>query len=173
MIFMIGWASGGVLFGVLGDRIGRARTMIFTILLYAAFTGLSVFPPAYGISRSIAFLLALELVDTFLSLSQLLPRQFRIVHVLTRWVGCRPSQPSEICSPLSSAFCWASFRSPVRFRIYADKPEPMRYAGVNDVSRFSRRPRYSPFRPRDQRQAAARIATSKIEIQLLNAFVPR
>jgi MFS family permease len=43
MIFMIGWASGGVLFGVLGDRIGRARTMIFTILLYAAFTGLSVF----------------------------------------------------------------------------------------------------------------------------------
>ena len=43
MIFMIGWASGGVLFGVLGDRIGRARTMIYTIALYAAFTGLSVF----------------------------------------------------------------------------------------------------------------------------------
>jgi MFS family permease len=43
MIFMIGWATGGVLFGVLGDRIGRAKTMVFTILLYAAFTGLSVF----------------------------------------------------------------------------------------------------------------------------------
>jgi MFS family permease len=43
MIFMIGWASGGVFFGVLGDRIGRVRTMIFTILMYAAFTGLSVF----------------------------------------------------------------------------------------------------------------------------------
>ncbi|WP_213805602.1 MFS transporter [Granulicella sp. dw_53] len=43
MIFMIGWASGGVFFGVLGDRIGRARTMIFTIFLYAVFTGLSVF----------------------------------------------------------------------------------------------------------------------------------
>lgn len=43
MIFMIGWASGGVFFGVLGDRIGRVRTMIFTILLYAVFTGLSVF----------------------------------------------------------------------------------------------------------------------------------
>jgi MFS family permease len=33
MIFMIGWASGGVFFGILGDRIGRAKTMIFTILL--------------------------------------------------------------------------------------------------------------------------------------------
>ena len=43
MIFMIGWATGGVFFGILGDRIGRARTMAFTILLYAAFTGLSVF----------------------------------------------------------------------------------------------------------------------------------
>ena len=43
MIFMIGWAVGGVFFGILGDRIGRARTMIFTILLYAGFTGLSVF----------------------------------------------------------------------------------------------------------------------------------
>jgi MFS family permease len=43
MIFMIGWAAGGVFFGILGDRIGRARTMIFTILLYAGFTGLSVF----------------------------------------------------------------------------------------------------------------------------------
>ena len=32
MIFMIGWAAGGLVFGVLGDRIGRVRTMIFTIL---------------------------------------------------------------------------------------------------------------------------------------------
>ena len=43
MIFMIGWASGGVLFGILGDRIGRAKTMVMTILFYSIFTGLSVF----------------------------------------------------------------------------------------------------------------------------------
>ena len=41
-IFMLGWASGGVFFGVLGDRIGRAKTMILTILSYSIFTGLSV-----------------------------------------------------------------------------------------------------------------------------------
>jgi MFS family permease len=40
-IFLIGWAIGGVLFGVLADRFGRARTLIFTILIYALFTGLA------------------------------------------------------------------------------------------------------------------------------------
>ncbi len=43
MIFMIGWALGGVVFGILGDRLGRAKTMIMTILTYSVFTGLSVF----------------------------------------------------------------------------------------------------------------------------------
>ena len=41
MIFMVGWAVGGLFFGVLGDRIGRAKTMLITILAYSAFTGLS------------------------------------------------------------------------------------------------------------------------------------
>jgi len=41
MIFMFGWAAGGFLFGILGDRLGRTKTMIITILIYAVFTGLS------------------------------------------------------------------------------------------------------------------------------------
>ena len=40
-IFMVGWAAGGIAFGVLGDRIGRARTMALTIVVYSIFTGLS------------------------------------------------------------------------------------------------------------------------------------
>jgi MFS family permease len=40
-IFLIGWATGGIFFGVLGDRWGRVRTMILTILMYSLFTGLS------------------------------------------------------------------------------------------------------------------------------------
>src|SRR5262250_3017910 len=40
-IFLAGWASGGLVFGVLGDRIGRAKTMLMTILIYSLCTGLS------------------------------------------------------------------------------------------------------------------------------------
>ncbi|MFN7574846.1 MAG: MFS transporter, partial [Planctomycetota bacterium] len=42
-VFMIGWAVGGLIFGVLGDRYGRVRVMLWTILLYSLFTGLSSF----------------------------------------------------------------------------------------------------------------------------------
>jgi MFS family permease len=40
-VFLVGWASGGLLFGWMGDRWGRARTMMLTILVYSLFTGLS------------------------------------------------------------------------------------------------------------------------------------
>jgi MFS family permease len=42
-IFLMGWALGGLGFGVLGDRIGRAKTMLLTILVYSIFTGVSAF----------------------------------------------------------------------------------------------------------------------------------
>jgi MFS family permease len=43
MVFMVGWALGGVLFGILGDRLGRAKTMMLTILCYTIFTGIGLF----------------------------------------------------------------------------------------------------------------------------------
>jgi len=42
-VFIAGWATGGLIFGMLGDRIGRAKTMMITILLYSLCTGLSAF----------------------------------------------------------------------------------------------------------------------------------
>jgi MFS family permease len=47
-IFILGWATGGLIFGAMGDRIGRARCLAVTILLYGLCTGLS------GFSTSIA-----------------------------------------------------------------------------------------------------------------------
>lgn len=41
--FLIGWAIGGAVFGRIGDRIGRSKTIMLTILTYALFTGLSAF----------------------------------------------------------------------------------------------------------------------------------
>ena len=40
-ILLLGWATGGIFFGIMGDRIGRAKTMVYTVLTYSVFTGLS------------------------------------------------------------------------------------------------------------------------------------
>jgi MFS family permease len=42
-VFLAGWALGGILFGIVADRFGRARTLVITILIYAVFTGLAGF----------------------------------------------------------------------------------------------------------------------------------
>lgn len=39
-VFILGWTAGGIVFGTLSDYIGRSRTMMFTVLLYALCSGL-------------------------------------------------------------------------------------------------------------------------------------
>ena len=41
--FLIGWGIGGMIFGALGDKFGRAKMLTLTILIYSACTGLSFF----------------------------------------------------------------------------------------------------------------------------------
>lgn len=58
-IFLVGAATGGVLFGWLGDRIGRVRAMTLSVLTYAVFTSLCGFsqtPVQLGAMRFIASL---------------------------------------------------------------------------------------------------------------------
>jgi MFS family permease len=58
-IFLIGWAVGGVLFGVLADRLGRTRTLVYTILIYAVFTGLAALSHTWWQLAAYRFLTAL------------------------------------------------------------------------------------------------------------------
>jgi MFS family permease len=58
-IFLVGWAIGGVLFGIVADRFGRTRTLIFTILIYALFTGLAALSTTWWHLAIYRFLTAL------------------------------------------------------------------------------------------------------------------
>jgi len=40
-IFLVGWALGGIVFGIVADYLGRKRTLMITILIYALCTGLA------------------------------------------------------------------------------------------------------------------------------------
>jgi MFS family permease len=58
-LFLAGGATGGILFGMLSDRIGRKRTMSLTILFYSLFTCLSAFSMEWWHLAGFRFLVAL------------------------------------------------------------------------------------------------------------------
>src|SRR5687768_15927916 len=58
-LFLIGAAFGGLVFGWLGDRIGRVRAMSASILCYSIFTGLCYFAKEPWQLGSLRFIAAL------------------------------------------------------------------------------------------------------------------
>lgn len=58
-VFLVGWALGGAAFGRLGDRLGRSRTLTYTIVTYAIFTGLGFFATRWWHLLLFRFLAAL------------------------------------------------------------------------------------------------------------------
>ena len=57
--FLLGGALGGILFGMLSDRIGRKRTLSLTILVYSAFTCVSAVSAAWWHLAAFRFLVAM------------------------------------------------------------------------------------------------------------------
>src|SRR5271170_3369036 len=57
--FLIGAATGGVLFGWLGDRLGRVRAMTLSILTYALVSGIGAFAAAPWQIVAVRFIAAL------------------------------------------------------------------------------------------------------------------
>jgi len=58
-MFLLGGALGGVLFGVVSDRIGRTKAMILTILTYSCFTGATAFVQTWWQMALLRFLVAM------------------------------------------------------------------------------------------------------------------
>jgi len=74
--FIIGWATGGFLFGIIGDRLGRTRTMVITILMYAGFTGLSAFAQTWQQLALLRFLTGLGIGGEFAAGAALVAETF-------------------------------------------------------------------------------------------------
>jgi MFS family permease len=58
-VLLIGWALGGIFFGKVADRIGRTRTLMLTMLLYAVGTALCALAPNLWVLGIFRFISAL------------------------------------------------------------------------------------------------------------------
>lgn len=84
-IFLFGWMLGGVLFGVVGDKLGRVKSMILSILLYALFTGLAGLSHSWPQLAACRFLTGLgiggEMVSIATFLAEVWPSRTRAVAI--------------------------------------------------------------------------------------------
>ena len=64
-IFVMGWATGGLIFGSVGDRVGRAKTLTLCVLIYSVCTGLSAFSKGWIDFASYRFLTGLGVGGVF------------------------------------------------------------------------------------------------------------
>lgn len=76
-IFLIGSALGGLIFGILADKWGRARTMILTILIYATFTGLTAICKTWEQIAVVRFITALGIGGEWAAGAALVAEVFR------------------------------------------------------------------------------------------------
>ena len=81
--FLIGGAIGGVFFGWLSDKIGRSKTMIFTILFYSVFTCVTAFAKEPWHMVALRFLVAIgvggEWAVASAMVSEVMPKRSRAV----------------------------------------------------------------------------------------------
>jgi Major Facilitator Superfamily len=64
-LFLIGWGVGGLIFGPLGDRFGRAKMLSISVLIYSACTGLTFFSQSYQGFAAYRFLTGLGVGGVF------------------------------------------------------------------------------------------------------------
>src|SRR6185503_7231800 len=80
---ILGWATGGIIFGVLSDKIGRVKTMVATLVIYSGFTGLSGLAHSWTAFVIYRFLVGLGVGGMFGAATALVaesvPGQFRSI----------------------------------------------------------------------------------------------
>ena len=83
MAMMLGWATGGIIFGMMSDKIGRVKTMVATLLVYSGFTGLSGMAQGWADFITYRFLVGLGVGGMFGAATTLVaesvPGRFRAI----------------------------------------------------------------------------------------------
>lgn len=142
-VFLLGWAFGGAGFGIIGDRLGRTRTMMLTILTYAAFTGLNALvqaPWQYAVCR---FLTAMGVGGEFAAgaalVAEVWPERSRPMALgLLQALSAVGNMTAAVITLVLSAYSWrfvylvGAVPALLVIWVYAGVREPERWQRAHD-----------------------------------------
>jgi MFS family permease len=82
-MLLVGWALGGILFGMVTDRLGRTRTLLLTMLTYAFATAACAFAPNVWVLAAFRFVAALGIGGEWAAgaalVAETLPKEKRVL----------------------------------------------------------------------------------------------
>ena len=82
-MLLVGWALGGILFGMVTDRLGRTRTLLLTMLTYAIATAACAFAPNVWVLAAFRFVAALGIGGEWAAgaalVAETLPKEKRVL----------------------------------------------------------------------------------------------
>ena len=82
-LLLLGWACGGVLFGMITDRLGRTRTLLVTMVVYALSTAACAFAPNIWILALFRFLASLGIGGEWAAgaslVAETMPKEKRVI----------------------------------------------------------------------------------------------
>jgi len=137
--FLIGWALGGAVFGWLGDRLGRSRTLALTVLTYALCTGLCAFAQTWWQLMLFRFIAAIGIGGEWAVgaslLSETWPKAWR------PWIAAVLQSGVNIGILFASALVWLIMPWLQQLFAAANQPDTLQSA-VLSVKNFL--PRLSP-----------------------------
>src|SRR5260370_28173818 len=70
---LLGWGIGGMVGGVLADYVGRKRMMLYSVFLYALFSGLTALATSFGVLAVLRFITGLAMGSEWSTGVALLP----------------------------------------------------------------------------------------------------
>jgi MFS family permease len=179
-VFLLGWAFGGAIFGRIGDRLGRARTLTLTILTYAIFTGLAFIATAWWHLLIFRFIAALGIGGEWAAgsalVSEMLHRRHRV------WASAA-LQSGYMCGMIGAALTqnWLSGLGaryvflvgvvPAFLTVWIRRavPEPTEWHGAAATQRIP--PISDLFAPRFRRTTLLVLALTSISLTTVWAFL--
>jgi MFS family permease len=102
---VFGWATGGVIGGIIADYIGRKRTMMLAILAYSLTTGLSAFAWDWVSFAVLRFLVGVAIGSEWATGASIVSELWPTTPVARAAACCKRAPGSAAFSPFVSGWC--------------------------------------------------------------------
>jgi MFS family permease len=168
-LLLVGWGAGGILFGQVADRIGRTRTLLLTMLLYALGTASCAFAQSMWMLVGFRIVASLGIGGEWAAgaamVAEVVPENRRVEAVLFKGSPETSWRYVFLCGLIPAAVAFI-------VRLFVKEPERWREAAAAGATRPRIAELFTPENRLLTRSGFAMAVVALISWWAINAFIP-